>query len=128
MANPLTNLALAQTAPAKASDQSTQTDPETPKSTEESGDVTFLANGYVRVEITVRESNGRLRPPAEHMMPEEELFNRPWAERCGFFRFQQGRIPAALRQANAASRNPGKNKRFYRRRVFICRYCDDQNG
>jgi hypothetical protein len=128
LANPLTNLALAQTAPAKASDQFTQTDPETPKSTEESWEVTLLANGYVRVEITMRESNGRLRPPAEHMMPEEEFFNRPWAERCGFFRFQQGQIPAALRQANAASRNPGKNKRFYRSRVFICRYCDNQNG
>jgi hypothetical protein len=95
-ANPLTNLALAQTAPAKASDQSWQTDFDKPKSTEESWEVTFLTNGYVQVEITVRESNGRLRPPAEHMMPEEEFFEKPSAERCGFFRFQQGRIPDAL--------------------------------
>jgi hypothetical protein len=42
-ANPFTNLALAQTAPAKASDQSTQTDFAKPKSTEESWEVTFLA-------------------------------------------------------------------------------------
>jgi hypothetical protein len=79
-ANPLTNLALAQTAPAKASDQSTQTDFDKSKSTEESWEVTFLANGYVRVKITMRESNGRLRPPAEHMMPEEEFFEKPWAD------------------------------------------------
>jgi hypothetical protein len=128
LANPLTNLTLAQAAPAKVSDRSTQTDLETPSSTEESWEVTFLANGYVRVEITVRESNGRLRPPAEHMMPEEEFFSRPWAERCGFFRFQHGRIPAALRQVNAPSRNPGKNKRYYRRKVFGCRYCAHQSA
>jgi hypothetical protein len=36
LANPLTNLAIAQVAPAKVSDQSTQTDLETPSSTEES--------------------------------------------------------------------------------------------
>jgi hypothetical protein len=124
-ANHLTNLALAQAAPAKASDQSTQTDFEKPNLTEESWEVTFLANGYVRVEITMRESNGRLRPPAEHMMPEEEFFERPWAERCGFFRFQQGRIPDALRQVNAPSRNLGKGKRYYRVKVFNCRYCAD---
>jgi hypothetical protein len=122
-ANPLTNQALAQAAPAKVSDRSTQTDLETPSSTEESWEVTFLASGYVRVEITVRESNGRLRPPAEHTMPEEEFFDRPWAERCGFFCFQQGRIPAALRAVNAPSGNPGKDKRYYRMKVFNCRYC-----
>jgi hypothetical protein len=124
-ANPLTNLALAQTAPAKASDQSTQTDFDRPKSTEESWEVTFLANGYVRVEITVRESNGRLRPSAEHMMPEEEFFEKPWVECCGFFRFQQGQIPDALQQLNAPSQNPGKGKRYYRVKVFNCRSCND---
>jgi hypothetical protein len=124
-ANPLTNLALVQTVQAKASDQSTQTDFDKPKSTEESWEVTFLANGYVRVEITVRESNGRLRPPAEHMMPEEEFFEKPWAERCGFFRFQQGQILDALRQLNAPSQNPGKGKRYYRVKVLNCRYCND---
>jgi hypothetical protein len=55
-ANPLKNLALAQTVPTKASDQSTQTDFDKPKSTEKSWEVTFLAKGYVPVEITVRES------------------------------------------------------------------------
>jgi hypothetical protein len=81
--------------------------------------------GYVRVEITVRESNGRLGPPAEHMMPEEEFFEKPWAERCGFFRFQQGRIPDALWQLNAPSQNPGKGKRYYGVKVYNCRYCNN---
>jgi hypothetical protein len=77
LANPLTNLTLAQTAPARASDRSTQTDPETPSFAEESWEVTFLANGYVRLEITVREGNGQLQPPVKHMMPEEQFFSMP---------------------------------------------------
>jgi hypothetical protein len=104
LAKPLTNLAPAHMNPAKVSDQSTQTDLETPCSAEESWKVTFLANHYVRVEITVKEGNGRLRPPVEHLMPEKQFFSTPWAERCGFFHFQQGRIPAALRRVNPANR------------------------
>jgi hypothetical protein len=118
LAKSLSNLAPASIKPAKVSDQSTQTDLETPRSAEESWEVTFLANHYVRVEITVREANGRLRPPVEHMMPEEQFFSTPWAERCGFFRFQQGRIPAVLRRVNTANQTTGKKRHT---NDFICR-------
>jgi hypothetical protein len=90
LASPLTNQALARINPTRALDESTQTDFTTPNSTEENWEVTFLTSGYVRVEITVRESNGQLRQPTELLMPEGEFFNRPRAERCNFFRFQLG--------------------------------------
>jgi hypothetical protein len=77
LASPLTNQALAQINPTRASDESTQTDFTTPDSTEENWEVTFLTSGYVRVEITVRESDGQLRQPTELLMPEGEFFNRP---------------------------------------------------
>jgi hypothetical protein len=108
LASPLTNQALAQINPTRASDESTQTDFTTPNSTEENREVTFLTSGYVRVEITVRESNGQLRQPTELLMPEGEFFNRPWAKRCNFFRFQLGRLPTRIWQLSPHNRNRGK--------------------
>jgi hypothetical protein len=108
LASPLTNQALAQINPTRALDESTQTDFTTPNSTEENWEVTFLTSGYVRVEITVRESNGQLRQPTELLMPEGECFNRPWAERCNFFRFQLGRLPTRIWQLSPHNRNRGK--------------------
>jgi hypothetical protein len=105
LASPLTNQALAQINPTRASDESTQADFTTPNSMEENWEVTFLTSGYVRAEITVRESNGQLRQPTELLMLEGEFFNRPWAERCNFFRFQLGRLPTRIWQLSPHNRN-----------------------